>query len=268
MKKTILALGLTITCASISFSQEAGTRTSVTGQSEGSVSVAKPKQIEIQSGTRLEAQLQNSLDVRKAKVGDEVVLKTKEAIKSDGRVVVDKGAFLVGHVTSVEQKTKANGESRIGVVFDRLKRGSLEIPISATITSITRAGGNARASDDDLFATTGAQSSTSVHSNASSQNRGGLLGSATNTTVGAVNTVTGVASGAAAGTASSITNAGISGQGTGGTIGRLRIIESSESSAEASSTLSLQGENLRLEKGTTLRLVINQSAEAGATEKP
>ncbi len=266
MKKTILALSLTMVCASISYSQEAPSRLSTQGQSEKSVA-GKTKHIDIQSGTRLEAQLQNSLDVRKAKVGDEVVLKTSKAIKSGGRIVVDKGARLIGHVTEVEQKTKANGESRIGLVFDRLEKGSLEFPISATITSITRGIGSARVSDDELFTTSGGQSSTSAQSNAGAQNRGGLLGDVTNTAGGAVNSVTGVATGAAVQTTGSITNPGLAGGGTGQSIGRVRIIEFTGSSAEVSSMLSLQGGNLRLEKGTTVKLVFNQSANADAPEK-
>ncbi len=94
------------------------------------------RDIAIQSGTRLAAELQNTVDVRKAKVGDEVVLRTVQAIKAEGRTVVNKGARLMGRVTNVEQKTKANDASRLGLVFDRLETGALEFPISVTITSI------------------------------------------------------------------------------------------------------------------------------------
>jgi len=71
-------------------------------------------------------------------VGDEVVLKTTQAIKSEGRTVVGRGARLIGHVTEVEQKTKANGQSRIGLIFDRLEKGSLVMLTQSTNFSTSK----------------------------------------------------------------------------------------------------------------------------------
>jgi hypothetical protein len=67
------------------------------------------------------------------------VLKTTQTLKHYGDTIVPKGATLLGHVTEVQQRTKENGESRIGVAFDRLQNGALDIPITATIVSITQA---------------------------------------------------------------------------------------------------------------------------------
>ena len=67
------------------------------------------KSINIESGIRLAAELQNTIDVRKARVGDEVLLKTTKPIKAEGRTVVAKGACLLGHVTEVAQTSKDSG---------------------------------------------------------------------------------------------------------------------------------------------------------------
>lgn len=268
MKKMILVLSLTSVCALTAYPQRTETRTSGQARNDTSTSVNNAAGgIDIQSGTRLAAELQNSVDVRKAKVGDQIVLKTTQAIKSEGRTVVNKGARLIGHVTEVEQKTKANGASRIGFVFDRLERGSLEFPISATITSITRGRASARAGDEDLF---GSDARSSTSASTSSQSSGSLLGGVTSTAGGVVNTAGNVAGGTTAvvGTTVDSTAGAVGGTATrmGGSLGRIQISQSSSTSAEGGAVLSLRGENLRLEKGTTFNLLINQSASASTSK--
>ena len=49
-------------------------------------------------------------------------------------------------------------------------------------------------------------------------------------------------------------------RGLGSTLGQIRVTQSAGLSAEGGSTLSLTGGNLRLEKGTTFRLTVNESA--------
>src|SRR5919199_1486224 len=155
MNRYILTIALVILSSCAVLAQR--TETSATASATNSTS-AQAKGINLESGTSLAAQLQNTLDARKAKVGDQVVLKTTEAIKSHGRTVVNKGARLVGHVTSASQKSKANGESSLSLVFDRLESGSLNVPITATITSITRAAARTNMSDEGLSSDAGAPS--------------------------------------------------------------------------------------------------------------
>ena len=107
MKRSILALSLSFACAAMAYAQKAETRASGQGSSDTAASISQgSKSVNLESGTRLAAQLQNTVDVRKAKVGDQVVMKTTQAIKSQGRTVVGKGARLIGHVTEVAQKSK------------------------------------------------------------------------------------------------------------------------------------------------------------------
>jgi hypothetical protein len=249
------------------FAQKRQTRAGAQAGSETSASASRGnKSSSIQSGTHLAGQLQSTLDAGKTRVGDQVILKTTESIKSNGQVVVNKGARLIGHVTSVEQKTRANGESQVGILFDRLESGSSTMPISATISSITQARAHAQ-NNDDMFgadmSTTSRSSSTTQRAPASGGGRGnsGLLGGAANTVGGVTSTATSVVGGVASTTTST---AGDTTAGLGRSLGRIQVTESSSTSAEGSSLLSLRGDNLRLEKGTTFNLVVNQSANVGA----
>jgi len=265
MKKTVLALSLALACSLAAYAQTTETRVS----GEANQTTAAKKSINLQSGTHVAGELQNTLDVRKARVGDPVILKTTHAIKSGGRTVVGKGARLVGRVTDVAQKTNSNGESRIGVLFDRLEQGSLAVPIAATISSITSARTTARANSDDMFggnanAGGSASSSSSVRSSSSSSN-GGLLGGVGNVVNSTTSTVGGVVGGTTSAVGSTVDSTT---SGVGQSLRGVQISESSSTSVEGSSVLSLQGGNLRLEKGTNFNLVLTQSANVGAAKTP
>lgn len=261
MKKPIFALSLSLACALTVNAQKADTHTTGVASSQTSAAL---NGVNLESGTRVTGELQNTLDARTAKIGDRVVLKTTQAIKSRGRKVVDKGAKLIGHVTEVAQKTKGDSQSRIGIVFDRLERGSLAIPISATISSLTSGRAKVSQNDEDVFmagASGSMRSTTSTRG--SSEGGGGLLGSTVNSTTSTVGGVVGGTTSAVGSTVDSTT--GAVGK-TARTLGRIQIFESSSTSVEGSSVLSLQGGNLRLDKGTGFNLVLTQSANAGASK--
>jgi len=229
------------------------------------------RQANLQSNTQLAAQLENSLDARHAKVGDQVALKTTQAVKQNGEVIVPKGARLLGHVTEVQQRTKANGESRIGVVFDRLQKGSLDMPITATIMSITQARSQTRAGDSSLDSDVMSSSSTRSSSRTSSSGGGGgLLGGAGSTVGGVVNTTTSTVGNVAGSTTNAVgstvgSTAGAASNLTGSLRG-LQISQSTSASAEGGSTLSLGSGNLRLESGATFNLLVSSSTSAGTPQ--
>jgi len=271
MKKSFLVVSLSLACAIGASAQKAETRATGDASTQTSAGVNKAgKSINLDSGTRLTGELQNTVDVRKAKVGDQVVLKTTQAIKSGGRTVVGKGAKLIGRVTEVAQKTEGDGQSRVGILFDRLEQGSLALPISATISSITSGSANVRRNDEDLFGTSaGSSARSSSSAGASSGSGGGLLGTGglVNSTTSTVGNVTGGTTSAVGSTVNSTTGVvGSTASGVGGTLGRIQISESSSTSVEGSSVLSLQGGNLRLDKGTNFNLVLTQSASAGTSK--
>jgi hypothetical protein len=266
MKRTILVTSLALVC---SFAVQAQTaNTSARGEASSQTSAAARaanKSINLESGTRVAGELQSAIDARKAKVGDQVVLKTTQAIKSQGRTVVSKGSRLVGHVTEVSQKSKSSGESRIGLLFDRLEGGSLNMPIAATISSVVKGTARARSNDEDLFAadagsTTSARASSGSPRSSASGN-GSLLGGVVNSTTSTVGNVVGGTTAAVGSTVDSTTNV------VGSSLGGIQISQSSSTSVEGSSVLSLQGGNLRLEKGTTFNLMLTQSASADTTRQ-
>src|SRR5207244_4136225 len=165
-------------------------------------------------------------------------LRTTEAVKQNGETIVPKGARLLGHVTEVQQNSKSNGESRIGVAFDRLQKGALDMPIIASIVSITQARSQASAAnssvDTDMMSSSSARSSSS--SGAQRSGNGGLLGGVGNVVGGAVNTTTstvgnvvGNTTGAVGNTVSATTNT--AGNLTGSLRG-LQINQSSNASSE------------------------------------
>ena len=249
MKKVILGLSLAALLSGSALAQTSDTRASARGSNQTSVSKSG-KDVTLQSGTQLAGQLQNTLDVQKARVGDQVILKTTSAIKQNGRVVVDKGSRLVGHVTEVQQRSRGNAESRVGILFDRLENGKMTLPINAVITSVTQAQSRARVDDSIDSDISGSSSTrTSTRSQSGSNSSGGLLGGVTNAVGGVVNTTSQTVGG--------VTNT------VGNTVRGIQISQSASVSAEGSSTISLTGGNLRLEKGTTLNLRLTESASIG-----
>ena len=272
MTKRIWALSLSLACAVAVNAQKAETRAGGNVASQTAAGVNGDSQsVNLESGTRLAAELQNTLDVRKAKVGDQVVLKTTQAIKSGGRTVVGKGAKLIGRVTEVAQRTGGDSQSRVGILFDRLEQGSLAFPISTTISSVTSgsAGINARRNDDAFDTGTSSSARSSSTARTSTGSGDGLIrgaGGVLNSTTSTVGEVVGGTTSAVGSTVDSTTNAvGNAANGVGSTLGRIQISESSSTSVEGSSVLSLRDGNLRLDKGTNFNLVLTQSASAGTS---
>lgn len=221
----------------------ANNQTSVSKNNNGTV---------LDTGTQISGQLQNSIDVRKAKIGDQVILKTTKAIKQNGQTVVSKGSNIIGKITEVQQKTKNNAMSKLSVMFDSIQNGKMITPISATIVSLTQASANVNDNSADVFGSSGTSASTN-----SSGNGGGLLGGVTNTVGGVVNTT--------ANTVGGVTNTvgqtvGNTTNSLGGTLKGIQISQSSDISAQGGSTLLLQNGNLQLEKGVMFNLRLTESS--------
>lgn len=263
MKNLIFALSLILIVSAVGFGQKQKVNPEPADQLEpretNKVS-SKNKRTKndpvLRSGTSLEAQLEQTLDVKRAEVGDEVVLKVTKSIKQEGQVIVPKGARLVGRVTEVQEKTKQNAMSKLGVVFDRIEGKNLNAPISATITSIT--GATSRAAVGDVFATETSGSSSSSGTVSRENSGGGLLGGVTNTAGVVLNTATNTVGGITDTTGQTVGGAT---RTLGNTVNGIRISQSGGASADGSTLLSAQGGNLKLEKGATLRLRVSESFE-------
>jgi hypothetical protein len=138
--------GSTSGAASVTPGQtSAGAGTSQSTQAPGtsanantSANAQAPNTGSLSNGTVLQAELSKSVDAKKAKAGDEVTAKLTQDVKADGKVVVPKGAKLVGHVTEAQSKSKENPESKLGVIFNKavLKTGQ-EIAFNGVIVSFS-----------------------------------------------------------------------------------------------------------------------------------
>ena len=269
MKKTYLLIGMIVALSLSAAAQkqktqpdEGPTASSTSSRSKKDNNSGSSESV-LQAGTSLEAQLQSMLDVKKSKVGDEVILKTTKSIKQNGEVIVPKGSQLVGRITEVKQKTKDNATSKIGMVFDRIHGKNLDMPINASIVSVATAQVNAAAGD--LFSTDlSGSSSTSgrASSGGSSGGGGGLLGGVGSTVGGVVNTTTSTV-GSVANTATSTVGNTVG--HTTGTVGRtvngLQISQSASGSASSSSTLSAHGKDVKIEKGAMFQLRLDGSVQ-------
>jgi hypothetical protein len=256
MKHFIRIILLILLSAATTLAQSQ-TTVSASADSKQSSSVNQTdKSINLQSGTQLMAELQNTIDARKAKAGQQVILKTTQAIKAHGQEVVKKGAKLFGHITEVKQKSSAEAMSSLSIVFDKLESGSLDIPISATITSITQAMSHTTLNDQGLSSDTLA-SSNSRTTAPSPSGGGGLLGGVTQTVGGVLNTTTQTVGGVTGATTDTV---GRTTGSLGSTLSGIQITQSSNASAEGNSTLWVTGGNLRLEKGTSIKLSLTKEA--------
>ena len=189
MYKQISLIAVLVVFGGVSGFSQAQASNKTSGNASSKSSVSKGQREIISTGTVTNAELMNSIDVRKSKVGDQVALRTMKAIKQNGETVVAKGATLFGRITEVQQRTKQNGESRLGMLFDRIEGKNLNAPISVSVLSMTAA--RATAAVDDSFADAGFMTSSSTSARSSnSGGGGGLLGGVGNTVGGVVNTTT------------------------------------------------------------------------------
>jgi len=63
--------------------------------------------------------LDRNLDVKSARVGQQVTLKTTQKAQIAAGIEIPKGSQLLGHVTEVQASTKSHKGSLVGIEFDR-----------------------------------------------------------------------------------------------------------------------------------------------------
>lgn len=244
-------------------SPEAPTRMQKSSKSDAPKSGPERSSI-IKGSTNLEAMLANTLDVRTAKVGDQVVLRTTKNVKQDGEVIIPKGSRLVGRVTEVQRKGRENAVSKLGLVFERIDGQGLNQPITASIVSIVDAsarGSIADTANADVFGSAGT-SATASRGTTNGGTGGGLLGGVTNTvgsTMGGVVNTAANTTNAVVDTASSTT--GSAATALGGALKGISISQSVEGSANSSATLTSGEKNIRIEKGVRFNLLVSSAVD-------
>ena len=93
--------------------------------------------IQIAAGTIIPAELAKALDAKKAKLNDEVVAKAAEDLLAHGQIIIPRGSKIIGHVTEVKSRSKAEPQSIIGIVFERLLlKGGRTMPLEVVVQAI------------------------------------------------------------------------------------------------------------------------------------
>ena len=216
---------------------------------------------QVVAGSTIQATLTKPVDARKNKAGDEVVAKTTEDVKSNGKVVIPKGSKIIGHVTEAKARGKGESDSMVGIAFDRatLKDGR-EMPLSATIQAVARSEDSAAASMADESSMAGGSAGGMSSGRAAAP---GAMGSGRG--VGAItgtvaNTTSAVGS-AAGGTVSGATSAASMGRVTSGSQGVIGLKGLSLNGAATNSTqgsvISSNSQNVHLDSGTQMVLRVN-----------
>lgn len=79
-------------------------------------------------GTIIVTELANSVNAKRAKVGDRVECTVTQDLLFQGRIAVPRFSRVVGQVTEAQASTKEHRESRLGLSFDRiLLKGKKEL---------------------------------------------------------------------------------------------------------------------------------------------
>ena len=93
-------------------------------------------------GTKLRVELDKTIDAKKAKAGDPVLVKTLDEMKSGGEVVAPRGSKIIGHVVSASAHEKGS-PSRLEIAFDQfdMEHGT-EVPIKATVQALAKPAAN------------------------------------------------------------------------------------------------------------------------------
>jgi hypothetical protein len=249
--------------ANSSNSAEATSQASASGKHGNAQATSASR---LQSGSTVQAELTRALDVRKNKPGDEVIAKTTQDVKSDGKVVLPKGSKIIGKVTQAQARAKGQDESQLGIAFDHaiLKDGS-QMPVSFAIQAVgnSESAASAAAADDSAMMA-GNAGGMATGSGSAAGSRGGLVGGVGSTAGGVANT-TGSAAGSTLHTgnvagATTATNAtgGLTST-TQGVVGMPGLTLSSVGSGTttAGSVISSSSSNVRLDSGTRMLLRAN-----------
>ena len=137
-------------------------------------------------GTVINAELNSSIDSKKAKPGEQITAHTTEAVRStDGRAILPKGTKLVGHVTQASARSNGQGEAMLAIQFDKavLKDGQ-EVPLNVVIQAVAAPSREAAAfgSDTDRAIMPGTAPTNSPSNNPSMSGSRGARPDSTTTT--------------------------------------------------------------------------------------
>jgi hypothetical protein len=210
------------------------------------------------SGTAVNAELNSSVDSKKAKVGDRVEAHTTEDIKYAGKIIVPKGAKLEGHVTEATARSKGDSGSTLAIQFDKAipKKGE-EIPLNVAIVAIAApqrdfSGGSSGSGGDPM---TGGGAATASGSPMGSSHTPTATPAARSDPGGAADSTTG---------SNDVGQLSAKSRGVYG-LSDLKLM-ATPSSASPATIITSSGKNVRLDGGTRLLLVAPEQVTAAPSK--
>lgn len=124
--------------ATASSMASSGSASAQASPSSAANAAKRPSTVMIAGGTKMDATLVSWLDARRSRVGDPVQARIEQDVKQGGAVLLKKGTQLTGHVTEARSRAGAQGESRVGVTFERaLLPNGQSIPFHASIVALS-----------------------------------------------------------------------------------------------------------------------------------
>lgn len=226
----------------------------------------------IRAGTRINAELESTLDAKTAKPDDQVAARVTKDVKENGRTVVRKGDRLIGKVVEARADATGKAGSQLNVVFDRLASAQGETQLNTVLSSVLSTPSEERAERQQQSEAPPMMEPMPAPSGGAVGGGGGLVGGVTSSvgsTVGAATGAVGSTVGGVGGTldaatrttAGNATNLGLA------TPMRAIHIESrsqAENQTSANSVLSTRQGDLRLESGTRMQFRVAANSEANS----
>ena len=149
--------------------QNASTQTGTPAEKD-----APAQQMRFSPGASLRTQLDKTIDAKKAKVGDPVVLKTLDDIMSGDKEIAPVGAKIYGHIVEVTPH-QGDTPSTLGIAFDKMDLGKgNEVPFKAVIQAVSHPQESVNLGQNDPMSTpSGAGSSGGSYGRAGGMASGG-----------------------------------------------------------------------------------------------
>jgi|KBSMisStandDraft_5_1062788.scaffolds.fasta_scaffold19242_3 hypothetical protein len=288
-----LAVSLTPVVAWTVHAQEAQARTDGNAQANTQASARGGNQAQgpLAAGMAINAELDRSLDSKKAKVGDAVAARTTQAVKEDGKVVLAKGTKLTGRVTRASARSKGDNDSTLALQFDRAElKGGQEVALQLNVQAMAAAPGVTPIGGDDLQgmgsagagATAGGRGAGGVASTVggaasgaastvprTTENPAGSVNSTVNSTTNAAAGVSGAAGASAQdtsqGAVGGLNSSGQLATNSRGVFGLSGLSLSADASNPTQgSVIASSGKSVRVDSGTRLLLVTQANTSASA----
>jgi hypothetical protein len=107
-------------------------------QAGAAPNAAPAEEARFAEGTILRAELEKTIDAKKAKPGDPVVARTIDELRSESQVIAPKGVRIFGHVVEAAPR-QGESPSTLGIAFDKMELGKgSEIPLKAVIQAAAK----------------------------------------------------------------------------------------------------------------------------------